>query len=78
MKPMVHRLEADYWERIDFIYIDREHDDNRAVVRRFNVNSQPILFLLDAQGNIITRWAGNPGEGALREAMDTLLARQVN
>ena len=71
---MVHGLEAEYWGQVNFLYIDREDPANVDVVQQFGVRYQPIFFLLDAEGNIVEQWAGNPGEDGLRQALDDLLA----
>ena len=50
---MVHGLEADYWGRIDFVYIDREAAANQDVVQRFGITSQPIFIFLAPDGTEI-------------------------
>jgi thiol-disulfide isomerase/thioredoxin len=74
MKPVVHQLEADYWGRIDFIYLDRENSANAELVQRFGVRGQPVLFLLDAQGQIIQQWYGRVDESELSSAFESALA----
>jgi len=69
---MVHGLEAEYWGQVDFLYIDREDPANKDVVQQFGVRYQPVFVLLDAEGNILEQWAGNPGEEALRNALNSL------
>lgn len=69
---MVHGLEGDYWGQVDFIYIDRENVNNQQVTQQFGINSQPIIVLLDAQGNEVERFFGLVGEAELRTALDAL------
>ncbi|GAB4414531.1 MAG: hypothetical protein Kow00106_09640 [Anaerolineae bacterium] len=70
----MHRLEAEYWGRVDFVYLDREADSNREVVRRFGINGQPVFILLDAAGNEVTRWFGRVEADTLRQALDAQLS----
>ncbi|GAB4574414.1 MAG: hypothetical protein Kow0077_20880 [Anaerolineae bacterium] len=67
---MVHGLEGEYWGRVDFVYIDREDVANQSVTQRFGIRSQPVLIVLDAQGNEITRMFGMVSEADLRAALD--------
>lgn len=70
---MVHGLEGEYWGRVDFLYIDREDSSNQSVTQRFGVRSQPVLIVLDAAGNEITRMFGMVSEAELRAALDSVL-----
>jgi len=70
----VHRLEAEYWNRVDFVYLDREASANSDVVRQFGINGQPIFVFLDANGNELQRWFGAVAPETLRAAFDSYLA----
>ncbi|MBN2472674.1 MAG: thioredoxin family protein [Anaerolineae bacterium] len=70
---MVHGIEAEYWGRIDFVYIDREDVANQSVTQRFGVRSQPVFVLLDAEGNEVTRLFGMVSEADLRAALERVL-----
>jgi hypothetical protein len=74
MKPVVHGLEADYWGRLDFIYIDRENPDNREVVERYGITYQPYFILIAPDGTEIQRWFGWFDEAEFRAALDAYLA----
>ncbi len=74
---MVHGLEADYWGRIDFVYLDREAGGNRDVVREFGIRYQPVFVLVDAEGNELQRWF-SPDEGGFRDALDDYLAANAS
>ena len=69
---MVHGLEGAYWGRVDFVYLDREADSNQSVTQRFGLRSQPVIVLLDASGNEVTRFFGLVDEARLRRALDEL------
>ena len=74
MKPIVHGLEAEYWERIDFVYLDRENGDNRDVVERYGISGQPIFILVAPDGSEVQRWFGAPSPDDFRAAFDAYLS----
>jgi thioredoxin-like negative regulator of GroEL len=74
LKPMVHRLEADYFGRIDFIYLDQYEEANMDVFARYALRGRPIFLLLNADGTEVRRWFGFVQEDELRGALDDLLA----
>lgn len=69
----MHRSEAAYWGRIDFIYIDRENPDNEQVVRQYGIVYQPVFVLIEADGREIARWFYFD-EGTIHPALDEFLA----
>jgi hypothetical protein len=71
----VHGLEAEYWGQVDFIYIDRENPDNRAVVDRFGISYQPVFVLLDENNNEVARWF-DTSESTIRENLNMVLTEQ--
>jgi thiol-disulfide isomerase/thioredoxin len=74
MKPTIHALEAEYWGKLDFVYLDREAPANSEVVATYGIASQPIFILVDANGNEVERWFGTVPEDTLRAAFDDYLA----
>lgn len=74
IKPDVHTVEAEYWGRVDFVYLDREADANEPVVEQFGIFGQPVLILLDADGNEVQRWFGAMRGDELRAALDAFLS----
>lgn len=74
MKPVVHRLEADYWGRVDFVYLDRDDPANREVMNRYEFAYQPYFVLIDADGAALQRWLGRVSEDDLRAALDAVLS----
>lgn len=70
---MVHRLEIDYWGRVQFIYLDIDDKANDPLKQRFGFRFQPHLILLDGEGNVVQEFVGNQPEERLREALDRLL-----
>jgi thioredoxin-like negative regulator of GroEL len=69
---MVHRLEAEYWGKVDFVYLDREASMNADIVRQFDIRYQPVFILVDADGNEITRWTVLDEDG-FRQQLDTVV-----
>lgn len=70
---MVHRLEIEYWGRIQFVYLDIDDKATKPFQDRFGFRLQPQLFLLDGEGNVVQEFAGRQPEPVLREALDRLL-----
>jgi len=69
---MVHRLEAEYWGKVDFVYLDRENPANAEIVNQFGIRYQPVFILVDAEGNELTRWTVLNEDG-FREQLDTVV-----
>jgi len=71
---MVHRLEAEYWGQVDFVYIDREAPENQSVTQHYGIRAQPVLILIAPDGTEVQRWFGSVTEAQLREGIDGYLA----
>lgn len=71
----MHGLEAEYWGKVDFVYLDREKPANREVVQQFGVTYQPVFVFLAPDGTIVQRWTV-PDPDDLRATMDSYLATQ--
>lgn len=69
---MVHRLEAEYWGEVDFVYLDRENPANAEIVNQFGIRYQPVFILVDVEGNELTRWTVLNEDG-FREQLDTVV-----
>jgi len=74
MRPTVHQLEADYWGKLDFVYLDIDNPANSDVKDEFGFVAQPLFILLDANGNELQRWYGVVNEEEFRAAFDAALA----
>lgn len=74
MKPIVHGLEAEYWGKVDFVYLDRENSDNRSVVQQYGISGQPVFILINPDGSEVRRWFGAPEANDFRQALDSYLA----
>ncbi len=45
----------------------------RPIIRAWNLQGTPTLFVLDHKGVIRYRWLGSPGEKAIDEALNKLI-----
>jgi hypothetical protein len=63
---MVHRLESDYWERVDFVYLYQSDPNNQPLFDRYGLRGRPIFLLLRADGAEVQRWYGYVDEFDLR------------
>ena len=68
----MHGLEAEYWGRIDFIYLDREDPANADVVSNFGVTYQPVFILITPEGQEVQRWFNGTAD-TFHEILDAYL-----
>ena len=68
MAPMVHGLEAEYFGKVKFTYLDADDPDTDAFQRTLGFYYQPELYLLDANGNVLKKFIGNVSEDELKSA----------
>ncbi|MBI5962780.1 MAG: hypothetical protein HY863_04845 [Chloroflexi bacterium] len=68
MAPMVHGLEAEYYGRIKFSFLDADDPDTDVFQKSLGFYYQPELYLLDANGNVLEKFIGLVAEGDLRSA----------
>jgi len=62
MAPMVHGLEAKYFGRIKFTYLDADDPLTRDFQQTLGFHYQPEIYLLDANGNLLQKWVGYTSE----------------
>ena len=74
MRPTVHQLEADYWGKLDFVYLDIDNPANSDAKEEYGFVAQPLFVLLDADGNEIQRWYGVVTEEEFRATFDAAIA----
>ena len=73
MAPMVHGLEAEYFGRIKFSFLDADDPRTEAFQRDLGFYYQPELYFLDANGNILQKFVGFTKEDQLRSTFDQYL-----
>jgi hypothetical protein len=58
MAPMVHGLEAKYFGKIKFVYLDADNIATDAFQRQLGFYYQPEVYLMDGDGNVLQKWVG--------------------
>jgi glutathione peroxidase-family protein len=74
MAPIVHGLEADYGDQMNFVYLDIDDPANDPFKEALHYRVQPHIFLIDEKGNVIQQWLGYVKEQDLRAAIQAALA----
>ncbi|NJC98499.1 MAG: hypothetical protein FIB03_19560 [Anaerolineae bacterium] len=67
MAPMVHGLEAKYFGRINFVYLDADDIGTEPFQRALGFYYQPEVYLLDGDGNVLKKWVGYTTEAQFEE-----------
>jgi hypothetical protein len=68
MAPMVHGLEAKYYGRIRFSFLDADDPQTLDFQRTLGFNYQPEIYLLDGKGKVLKKWVGYTREQDLEAA----------
>lgn len=76
MRPIVHGLEAEYSEKVQFTYLDMDDPATSDIKQELGFIWRPHFFLLDGDGQIIKQWVGYVEEAELRGALDGALPTQ--
>ena len=58
MAPMVHGLEAKYFGRIRFTYLDADDPLTYDFQRTLGFYYQPEVYLLNGNGELLKKWVG--------------------
>jgi hypothetical protein len=75
MAPVVHGLEAEYYGKIDFTFLDIDDPANDEFKRALGFRGQPQFFLLGPDGTIIQSWLGTVSAESFREAFDSVVTQ---
>lgn len=75
MAPIVHGLEAEYGDRMNFVYLDIDDPATKQFKDELRYRVQPHLFLVDEQGKVMKQWLGFVREEDLRESFEAALSR---
>ncbi len=73
MAPVVHGLEQQWGDRINFVYLDIDDPDTTPFKRDYGYRYQPHFLLLDGEGRIVDQWVGPVAEGTFVSAFEALL-----
>ena len=68
MAPMVHGLEAKYYGRIQFTFLNADDIGTEPFQRALGFYYQPEFYLLDGSGNVLQKWVGYTDETEFEEA----------
>ena len=55
---MVHGLEAKYYGKIKFSFLDASDPTTQEFQRTLGFRYQPEFYLLDGDGNVLQKWVG--------------------
>jgi thioredoxin-like negative regulator of GroEL len=58
MAPIVHGLEAKYFGKIKFSYLDADDPATQDFQQTLGFRYQPEIYLLDKDGNVLQKWVG--------------------
>jgi hypothetical protein len=75
MAPVVHGLEAEYYGRVDFAFLNVDDPANDDFKRTLGYRGQPQFFLLNENGEIIRQWYGSVSAESFRTAFDEALSQ---
>ena len=73
MAPVVHGLEAEYYDQLIFSYLDIDDPTNDDFKRILGFRVQPQFLLLDENGEIIQQWFGRVSADDFRTAFNEAL-----
>lgn len=69
MAPVVNVLESRYKDRLRFVFLDIDDPANNLFQRLVQGRRLPLIFILDAQGNVLQEWQGIVSSEALDGAL---------
>ena len=67
MAPMVHGLEAKYFGKIRFAYLDADDRNTFDFQEALGFRYQPEIYLLDQDGTVLKKWVGYTSEKQFEE-----------
>jgi thiol-disulfide isomerase/thioredoxin len=74
MRPIVHKLQDKYGERVDFIYLDIDAENTKQLRSDLQFTGlRPTIVFLSGEGTEVGRMVGMHTEEELTTALDNLL-----
>lgn len=70
---MVHGLEDEYGEQIEFVYLNIDDPSTDAAKEKYGYRYQPHFFLVDANGEVVQEWLGPVKREQFVEAFQTVI-----
>ena len=75
MRPTIHKLQDEYGERVDFIYLDIDADNTKTLRKELEFTGlRPTIVFLSGEGTEIGRMVGMHSEEELASQIDDLLS----
>ncbi len=72
MLPVVHGLEEQFGDQIQFTYIDIDDPASAEIKSALGYAHQPEYYLLDGEGNQVGDWSGFVQEDVLAAAFNSV------
>lgn len=73
MRPGIRKLESEFGEEMNFVYLDVNDRRNSGLTRRFDVYGLPAIVILNAEGEALDIYEGQVGVPFLRKAIEEAL-----
>ena len=77
MAPIVHGLERQYSDRVDFLYLDIEDEATREARSRLGFKATPHFFLLSTDGTVLGEWLGVQPRAVLESALREVSSPEI-
>jgi len=74
MAPIVHGLEVEYHDQVEFTYLNIDDPKNDSFKDQLGYRYQPHFLLLDGEGKVIQQWLGPVTKQEFRTAFESALA----
>ena len=71
----MHGLEVDYYNDINFVYLDVDDPANQKFLEELRFIYQPHMFLLDGNGQVLHEWVGPLPREEFEKVFDQVLAQ---
>ena len=78
MAPLVHSLEAQYQDRMNFVYLDTDNPATLELRKALGYRDQPDnpqFFLLDPSGKVLKKWVGAVSAEEFRDSFEAALSK---
>ncbi len=75
MVPIVHGLEAEYFGKINFVYLDADDPATFDFQRALGFAVQPEFYFLDGEGAVLYQWFGYVDVNDFRTVFDQQLGQ---
>lgn len=75
MTPIVNRLEEEFEDQVTVLQLDVGQQANAELQSQYDLRGHPSFVVLDGDGLVVQRFLGPQTEGALRQAMLTVVSQ---